>query len=81
MKKRKILSSAGILSLAGLTLAACGNQNNNNANSDNAKKASKFPSSMSAKKAKKGGTVKWAIELTHLLLVFLPVNSVFENRY
>ena len=74
MKKRKILSSAGILSLAGLTLVACGNQNNNNTNSDNAKKASKFPSSMPAKKAKKGGTVKWAIETNS------PFTGIFASE-
>ena len=60
MKKSKILGSVGIASLAALTLAACGKSNDNNANE--VKKASKFPIEVPKKTAKKGGTVKVAIE-------------------
>ena len=60
MKKSKILGSVGIASLAALTLAACGKNNDNN--TEEVKKASKFPTEMPKKTAKQGGTVKFAIE-------------------
>jgi len=76
MKRSKLAGSAGMLSLAALTLVACG-KNNNADNTDNAKTASRFPSAMPKKEAKQGGSVRVALETnTPFTGIFLDELSV-----
>ena len=79
MKRAKLAGSAGMLSLAALTLVACG-KNNNADNTDNAKTASRFPIAMPKKEAKQGGTVRVALEtdtpFTGIFLDELSVTSI-----
>lgn len=72
MTKLKTIGSVGIVSMAALTLVACGK--NNQSNSNDAKTASKFPSSMPKKAAEQGGTVKVALETD------TPFTGIFSDQ-
>lgn len=72
MTKLKTIGSVGIVSMAALTLVACGKSNQSNSN--DAKTASKFPSSMPKKAAKQGGTVKVALETD------TPFTGIFSDQ-
>lgn len=61
MKSTKLWGSIGVVSAAALTLVACG-KSGSTSNTEDAKKASKFPTEVPKKKAKQGGTLKYAIE-------------------
>lgn len=73
MTKLKNIRSTSIISMAALTLVACGKNSQNN-NSDDVKTASKFPSSMPKKAAKQGGTVKVALETD------TPFTGIFSDQ-
>lgn len=60
MKKSKFLSSLGVVTAAALTLVACGKSESSS--NESAKTASKFPVETKSTAAKKGGTIKVAVE-------------------
>ena len=60
MKKSKFLSSLGVVTAAALTLVACGKSESSS--NESAKTASKFPVETKSTTAKKGGTIKVAVE-------------------
>ncbi|BDR60670.1 oligopeptide ABC transporter substrate-binding protein [Lactobacillus xylocopicola] len=72
MKKTKLFSSLGVVSMAALALAACGKSNNDNTNE--AKTASKFPTDMPKKEIKEGGTLKVALETNS------PFTGIFSSE-
>ena len=75
MKKAKLFSSIGILSLSAFALTACGKGNdNNNANNDDTKSVAKFPMETPKKAVKKGGTVKIAVETD------TPFSGIFSQE-
>lgn len=74
MKKTRILRSVGIVTAAALTLVACGKNSSNSANNENAKTASKFSPSVPVKKAKQGGTVKYAVKTD------TPFTGIFSDE-
>ena len=71
MKKRSKLASAGILSLATITLAACAKSANN---SDDTKTVKKFPVEAPKKNVKDGGTVKVAV------VTDTPFSGIFSQE-
>ncbi len=72
MKKAKVFAGITLLSGVALTLAACGNSNRSNVNE--AKNAAKFSSTVPAKPAKKGGTVKVAV------ITDTPFTGIFNDE-
>ncbi len=75
MKKAKLFSSIGILSLSAFALTACGKGNDNNsANNDDTKSVAKFPMETPKKAVKKGGTVKIAVETD------TPFSGIFSQE-
>ncbi|AWN33615.1 MULTISPECIES: oligopeptide ABC transporter substrate-binding protein [Lactobacillus] len=73
MKKSRIFGSVGLISVAALTLVACG-KDNNKSNSNDAKNANKFSQTVPKKAVKQGGTVKIAIETDS------PFTGIFSDE-
>ena len=71
MKKTQLLGSIGLVTVAVLTLAACGQKTNNNAGAHDAKK---FPQQTPKKAVKQGGTLSYAIETD------TPFTGIFNNE-
>lgn len=72
MKKNKLLTSIGILSLSAVALVGCGK--NNDATNDDTKSVSKFPVETPKKEIKQGGTVKIAVETD------TPFSGIFSQE-
>lgn len=73
MNKTNFFGSIGIVSAAALTLVACG-KSGNSTNTNDAKKANKFPIEMPKKEAKRGGTLKYAVEADS------PFTGIFSDE-
>ncbi len=71
MKKAKLFASVTLLSAVALSLAACGNSNRGQ---DESKEAAKFKEEVPTKTAKKGGTVKVAVETD------TPFTGIFNDE-
>lgn len=74
MKKSKLFSSIGVVSVTALALVACGKSGNSESNNDNSKSASKFPQAMPKREAKQGGTLKVALETDS------PFTGIFSDE-
>lgn len=72
MKKNKLLTSIGVLSLSAISLVGCGKQNNTS--NDETKNVSKFPIETPKKAVKQGGTVKIAVETD------TPFSGIFSQE-
>ncbi len=75
MKKNKLFTSIGVLSLSALALVGCGKKEGTNGNnSDETKSVSKFPVETPKKSIKQGGTVKIAVETD------TPFSGIFSQE-
>ena len=72
IKKNKLLTSIGVLSLSAISLVGCGKQNNTS--NDETKNVSKFPIETPKKAVKQGGTVKIAVETD------TPFSGIFSQE-
>lgn len=83
MKKSKLFSSIGVVSATALALVACGKSGKSENSKDETKSASKFPHAMPKKDAKRGGTVKVALEtdspFTGIFLDKLSITAIDGN--
>ena len=75
MKKNKLFTSIGVLSLSALALVGCGKKEGTNGNnSDETKSVSKFPVETPKKPIKQGGTVKIAV------VTDTPFSGIFSQE-